>query len=167
MFTILNIINYFTGKYVPPFLLILITISVYFYIIYNWIDSLINENIIYLILLLLIMLIDITSLVIIFTNDYYSNYDETNVNSNTKHIEIKKKLKQKKSKNSNTKNKNKDKAIKNNIDNNINNNQNQNNNANINQNINNIELEKKSKISEIISLYDIGKDISLKTYHLM
>ena len=42
MFTILNIINYFTGKYIPPIILVLITISVYSYILYK----LLNCNVI-------------------------------------------------------------------------------------------------------------------------
>ena len=47
MFTIFNIINYLTGKYVPPIILILITISIYSYIIYDWFIDLMNANIIY------------------------------------------------------------------------------------------------------------------------
>ena len=61
MFTILNIINYFTGKYVPQIILVLITISVYSYIFYNYFNNLFDGSIIYILILLIVMLIDITT----------------------------------------------------------------------------------------------------------
>ena len=164
MFTILNIINYFTGKYIPPYLLILITISIYFFIIHNWFNDLINGNIIYLILLLLIMLIDITSIIIIFTTSYNNNENENendNDNDNNNIETIKKKLK----KHNRKKN---DKKNNNNLNENLNNNNIENDNKeddnkeDDNKEDKNITLKK-----DIISLYDNEKAVSLKTYHLI
>ncbi len=69
MFTIANIINYFSGKYVPTTVLIFITFFVYLYIIRNWFDYFM-QNDVYLIILLFLMLLDITSLIVILTYDF-------------------------------------------------------------------------------------------------
>lgn len=160
MFTILNIINYFTGKYVPTIILILITISVYTYVIYNWFDDLINLNIIYLVLLLLILLIDITSIIIIFSSERTTNHDSF-IDDNKKILTNKKNIKKDKKKNKSLKNikenlnleKSSEKLNK--LENNLIN-------AGGNKIINNDILDK-----EIISLYDNDKEISLKTYNLI
>ena len=91
MFTILNIINYFTGKYIPVYLLILISIGIYFYIIRNYLQYLIIDNLVYFIILLIIMLVDITSLIIIFSSDNFNYSNSTGNNQSKKIISIEKK----------------------------------------------------------------------------
>jgi len=163
MFTILNVINYFTGKYIPIYLLILITIGTYFYVIYNGFDSLINGNIIYIIMLLLIMLVDITSLIIIFTTDFNNSNNYNNV-SNIKIIKKKSKKHNKKIDKEIDKKINRKKDSKKNIKN-LNNNCIIDNVINLEKNT--IGHDEKPTDKDIISLYDNEKDISLKTYHLI
>jgi len=86
MFTIFNIINYMTGQYIPLSLLILITIGIYYYIIAYCFENVFSNNY-YLISLLILMLLDITSLIVIFIygdfigstdSNQYLNFDKNN-----------------------------------------------------------------------------------------
>lgn len=112
MFTIFNVINYFTGKYIPLSLLVLITIGIYYYVITSWFDN-IYSNDIYVYILLILMLIDITSLIVIFMyGDFYGTYSSQNLNTNLNtNIKLKKNKKNKKNKNINKKNINKKEEI--------------------------------------------------------
>lgn len=113
MFTIFNIINYMTGKYIPLSLLILITIGIYYYIIGYCFENVFSNNY-YLISILILMLLDITSLIVIFiygdfigstNSNQYLNLDENK--NNKKQIKDKKDKKDKKSKKSKNDKKNK------------------------------------------------------------
>jgi hypothetical protein len=138
MFTILNIINYFTGKYIPLILLILITVGIYYYIISYCFDDIFSNDY-YKILLLILMLLDITSLIVIFV---YENFLEFDIDTNKSNKKVKKDLGKKKVK----KNKKEIVNIPNEIKNKINNNP-------------VLESDK-----EIISLYDNEKLGSIHTY---
>ena len=156
MFTILNLINYFSGKYIPFYLLILITIGFYYYIISTWLTDILNFSSISIILILILMLIDITSIIIIFSSDYLS---ETTENNNFSVKKKSKKSSKKSSKKNSKKNSKEHKLLENN------NVQNQSNNK-INENLDKNE-NLNDKLNEIISLYDDNNESSIKTYHLM
>lgn len=153
MFTILNIINYFTGKYIPLSILILITIGIYYYII-SFCSNEILHNDYYLGLLLIIMLMDITSLIVIFMyGDFFDNNSSNMVPTKKlkKNLKDKKKLKDKKNlKDKNDNNNNNDDKKKNNNGNFI--------------------VENKSDVNglekniEMISLYDNDKSASIYTF---
>ena len=155
MFTIANIINYFSGKYVPTTVLILITFFVYLYLIRNWFDYFM-ENQVYLIIVLFLMLLDITSLIVILTYDFgikSPNEQTLKSESSRKH--------KSKSKSKNNK-KEKEKKSKKNIQPiNVENIESKN---DLHQNIG--ENQNMAK-SEIISLYEPDKDVSLCTYRLI
>jgi hypothetical protein len=170
MFTILNIINYFTGKYVPPIILVLITISVYSYIFYNYFNNLFDSSIIYILILLIVMLIDITSIIIIFSSYYVESdnflddkLNNYSVKKNKTNIKDKDKEKVNKKERVNKKNKVDKKNIKeknNEIDiidkkNNINHDKNM---------LDNQKSNMEKSNMEIISLYDENKQMSLHTY---
>jgi len=74
MLTIINITNYLTGKYVSKYILILITIAIYYFLIKNYWDTIYNNKI-YLCLFILLLVIDITTIYIIFFYNYHSNID--------------------------------------------------------------------------------------------
>ena len=99
MFTIFNIINYMTGKYIPLSLLILITIGIYYYIIGYCFENVFSNNY-YLISLLILMLLDITSLIVIFIYDDFSGSTDSNqyLNLNKNNKKQKKHKKDKKDK---------------------------------------------------------------------
>ena len=69
MLTFINIINYLTGKYVPKYILILITIAIYYILIKNYWNKIYNNKIL-LCLFILLLIIDITTIYIIFFYDY-------------------------------------------------------------------------------------------------
>ena len=71
MLTFINIINYLTGKYVPKYILILITIAIYYILIKNYWNKIYNNKIL-LCLFILLLIIDITTIYIIFFYDYYN-----------------------------------------------------------------------------------------------
>ena len=71
MFTILNITNYLLGKPLSIYLLVLATVFIYYYIITSFWDTL-SENKGWLGSIILLMIIDITTIIIIFT-DYTSS----------------------------------------------------------------------------------------------
>lgn len=164
MFTIFNIINYFTGRYIPIYILILLTIGVYYYIIKTWFLELLLGNITYLIIFLLLLLIDITTIIIIFTSGYFMNSDsnlnldsEINFKINKESNTIKKKINKEKKQSKKKNKKNKLISI----------------NDNINNNINHMEIKSQENkynvktFDELISLYDNDKNGSINTYHLM
>ena len=66
MLTLFNIINYFFGKPLPFYVLILLTIAIYYYIISNYWDGII-ANKLYLSINIILLLIDITAIIMIFT----------------------------------------------------------------------------------------------------
>lgn len=74
MLTILNLINYFTGDNVSIYILIIATIIIYYYIISNYLQN-IYDNKIFLTIFVMLMLIDITSIILIF---YYRDDGTSN-----------------------------------------------------------------------------------------
>jgi hypothetical protein len=69
MLTIINIINYLTGKHVSKYILILITIAIYYILIKNFWNKIYNNKI-FLCLFILLLIIDITTIYIIFSYDF-------------------------------------------------------------------------------------------------
>ena len=155
MFTILNMINYFTGKYIPIYILILLTVGIYYYIINNLFintingDNIINldNNIVYIVMIILILLIDIVSITMIFA------YGDTVIKNNVKKIKLKnivsseKKLSKSKSKSKSETNEKQS--------------------INVQEPNSEQQLISSPVISEpeIISLYDINKDLqTINTY---
>lgn len=174
MFTIFNVINYMTGKYIPLSLLILITIGIYYYIIGYCFENVFSNNY-YLISILILMLLDITSLIVIFIygdfirttdSNQYLNLDENK--NNKKQMKNKKDKKDKKikkdKKKENNKIYNKEKIVNNNDCSqqsiiksiNVNNTDNPENPNNPN-NLNNPD-------KEIITLYDKENSNSIHTF---
>lgn len=143
MFTILNIINYFTGKYIPLIVLILITIGIYYYVISQCFND-IFYNDYYLVMLLILMLLDITSLIVIFIYGDFLCEDAGDYSDMTKKLKKNKKDK----KNKKNKKDNKDKKNKKDDDN-----------AVPKSNANMLNISK-----EIISLYDNNKQGSINTF---
>ena len=74
MLTFINVINYLTGKYVSKYILILITIAIYYILIKNYWNNIYNNKI-YLSLFILLLIIDITTIYIIFFYDYQNITD--------------------------------------------------------------------------------------------
>ena len=65
MLTILNLINYFTGDNLSIYILIVATIVIYYFILTNYLQN-IYDNKLYLSIFIMLMLIDITSIILIF-----------------------------------------------------------------------------------------------------
>jgi hypothetical protein len=153
MFTLLNIINYFSGKYVSTTMLILISIGIYYYIITNWYSDLLSND--YLItILLLLLLLDITSIIVIYAysdllESSNKNIDITILNDNNDDNKNKKNKKQK------TKKSHKKKYVNSGK-----------NNTELIKNNNNIINDKSdnNENKEIISLYDNNKPASIHTF---
>lgn len=74
MFTLLNILNYTAGKPLSIYVLILTTFVIYYWILSNYWNSM-SENKLYIGTIIILLLIDITTIVIINTisHDYDSN----------------------------------------------------------------------------------------------
>ena len=68
MFTILNLLNYAVGKPVNVFILITITIVVYFYLIKYYWDTIYNSYV-YTSILLILLILDIITIVLVFFYD--------------------------------------------------------------------------------------------------
>ena len=108
MFTILNILNYFSGKPLNVFVLITITVIVYYLLINKYSDTIYNSTT-YTIILLILLILDIVSIILIYFYDRKIDDNELNQNN----VEIKNEiqlvtLKEKKShKDKSKKNKNK------------------------------------------------------------
>ncbi len=146
MFTILNLLNYAASKPVNVYILITITVVVYFYLIKYYWDT-IYESYLYTAILLILLILDIITIVLVFFYD--RKIDESNivsmVNSESNNaLEEKKERKSKKSKSKKNK-ENKE--------------QTRDENPNIKKNY---VLGNNDK--ELISLFDINKDPSLVTY---
>ena len=155
MFTILNILNYFSGKPLNVFVLITITVIVYYLLINKYSDTIYNSTI-YTIILLILLILDIVSIILIYFYDRKIDDNELNQNN----VEIKNEiqlvtLKEKKS--------HKDKSKKNKDKNKLND-------SNEKKVINGLPDNKEKSYpldnanKDIISLYDINKDPSLVTY---
>jgi low affinity Fe/Cu permease len=160
MLTILNVINYLVGKPLSMYVLILATIVVYYWVLSNYWETCYNNKI-YLIIITILLLIDITMIIIIFTISH--NYIPD--------LNIKDKKHKKKSK-KNNKNKaitleeKKHKETKESIllgSNNNTQSKNLDNESNKSKKTNKSNKSYKSNKSKI-SLYDSGAEISLKTY---
>ncbi len=144
MFTILNITNYLLGKPLSIYLLVLITVIIYYYIITSFWDTL-SENKGWLGSIILLMIIDITTIIIIFTD-----YTSSKVSTHT--LESEKSAKSTKS----TKSDKKDKKEKNKLlDNNLITNKKQ----EVKQ-----ESPNNKENKSIISLYKPDDEVSLKTF---
>ena len=144
MLTLFNIINYFFGKPLPFYVLILLTIAIYYYIISNYWDGII-ANKLYLSINIILLLIDITAIIMIFTVYHENENENFNIEDNIKN------KKKKHNKNNKKITSDNDKII---IE------------DNINKKIidNNQNLEKTPEKS-ILSLYEPEKDVSLNTYN--
>ncbi len=167
MFTIFNLLNYLVGKPLNTFVLILVTVLIYFLLIKYYYDV-IHENTVYTIILLVLMIIDITSIIVVY---FYLNDDSKELNiekENDKILNIanscnikdklgigknseKKSSKRSSKRSSKKSSKSDDKLDKN------------------QQNIDNQKPtysigDENPDDKDIISLYDINKDVSLKTY---
>lgn len=150
MLTIFNIINYLIGKPIPFYILILITIIMYYYIISTFWDNIISNKI-YLVINIILLLIDITAIIMIFT----VFHDNNCIDYSTPQLKEKKNKKDKKDKKDKKNKKNKNDDIKN-LENN--------NNVNNENALNEGEKLNKNLDKSIISLYEPEKDVSLKTY---
>ena len=157
MFTILNLLNYFSGKPLSSFVLISLTIIIYFVLIKYYSETIIN-NTIFSITLLIILILDIVSIILIYIYDRPISNDEINQNiieiknnndiqdiNKTNNEEKKSRKDKSKSKKNKSNELNEDKKV--------------------------ISGENKEKSypmdianKDIISLYDINKDASLVTY---
>jgi len=149
MLTILNIINYFTGRPLPFYILILITVAIYYYIISSYWDTIGSSNI-YLITIIILLLIDITAIVMI-----YTIYHDNNENSNS--CKINKKDKKSKKNKKDLKLEIKNTVVENTLQEKI---------KDIEQETNNNNglLNNEKEAKSILSLYDPEKDVSLLTY---
>lgn len=72
MFIITNLLNYFTGKYIPPLILVLLSAGVYYWLISNYFETIV-DNYVYLSVLLILMIVDIVSVVIIFGSKLFGD----------------------------------------------------------------------------------------------
>ena len=89
MLTIFNLINYFIGSPVNITILVMITIALYFYIIsFYW--NTISNNIIYVIILIVLMLIDLTTIYLIFSSPHECDYHKKNKKNKNKNKTSKK-----------------------------------------------------------------------------
>jgi hypothetical protein len=145
MLTILNIINYLVGKPLSLYLLILATILLYYYILSNYWKTFYNNKV-YLTIVTILLLMDITMIIILFSISH--NCENEKTISEIKKIKKKKSKKDKKKielKDELSKNKSPEKEI-------------------LLNDIPQDEYDNKSKKS-IISLYNADKEVSLKTYN--
>ncbi len=168
MFTILNLLNYAIGKKINTFVLILLSICIYVGLIKYYYDT-IHGNTIYTVTLLILMLIDIISIILIFF--YFKDSSDSNIIDNKLPVNKitmgEKDNKDKKdSKDSNhNKDKKESKDKKDNKD--------KKDKKDKKESKDKKELEnngptqtfiKGNDDKELISLYDVNKDVSLATY---
>jgi hypothetical protein len=107
MLTIINLINYFTGSYVNNIVLILVTIVIYYFIISKYWNS-IENNIAYIVILIMLLMIDIVTIYLIFSEPHKFDFNKIIKknkvkkvkNKNKKNLESKKILIEKKENNS-------------------------------------------------------------------
>jgi hypothetical protein len=144
MLTILNIINYLLGKPLTIYLLVLITVIIYYYIITSFWDTL-SENKGWLGSIILLMIIDITTIIIIFTDYTSSKAGIANA------IELEKSDKSVKTKKTKSDKKDKNKLPDNNL-----------------SSTKNYEIKQESPNNKenksVISLYKPDAEVSLKTF---
>lgn len=142
MLTILNIINYFSGRPLPFYVLILITISIYYYVMTNYWENIVSNKL-YLIINVILLLIDITAIIMIYTipSDNQSNEIPT--------IKNKKKKKNKESK-LNEQPKQIELPIQ------I---------VEVENKLSNLETKNNDNNKSILSLYEPEKDVSINTYN--
>lgn len=145
MFTILNLLNYLAGKPLNVFVLITISIGVYFYLIKYYWDTIYNSYT-YTAILIFLLILDLITIILIYFYDRKIDPEELNENvktessniilgvENQNHEQSKKKKKNKKSKKDSTTNKPESNYIRDGAE------------------------------RELISLFDINKDPSLHTY---
>lgn len=168
MFTILNFLNYAIGKKINTIVLILLSIAIYVGLIKYYYDT-IHENTIYTVTLLILMLIDIISIIIIFF--YFKDSSDSNnviqeennivliVNKdlssekNSKDSKNKKDKKDSKGKKDKKDGKEKKSTREKNIDQ-----------KQLENNVPTQTFIKGNEEKELISLYDVNKDVSLGTY---
>lgn len=152
MFTIFNLLNYFLGKPINTFILILLTIGIYFGLIKYYYDV-IHDNTIYTITLLILMLIDIISIILIFF--YFSDTSSNLIQVQSKNekpsiiLDTKEKTKSKKDRKKEVKNSDHDKNKSTN---------------NKEENLPTQTFITSGNDKEIISLFDANKDVSIVTY---
>ncbi len=163
MFTILNLLNYSIGKKINTFVLILLSICIYVGLIKYYYDT-IHANTIYTVTLLILMLIDIISIILIFF--YFKDSSDSNnivmqENKINKIIMGEKDKKEKKDKkdskdkkDNNDKKDSKDKKEK----------KESKDKKELENNAPTQTFIKGNDEKELISLYDVNKDVSLATY---
>jgi uncharacterized protein YpmS len=83
MLTIFNLINYLIGSPVNITILITITIALYYYLISSFWNT-ISNNIFYIIILIMLMLIDLTTIYLIFCSPHECDYIKTNKTNKNK-----------------------------------------------------------------------------------
>jgi len=157
MFTILNLLNYAAGKPVNVYILITITVVVYFYLIKYYWDT-IYESYLYTAILLILLILDIITIVLVFFYDRKINESNSFVNSESNIVsmvnsESNNALEEKEEKKERKGKKSKSKKNKENKE------QTKDENPKIEKNY---VLGNNDK--ELISLFDINKDPSLVTY---
>lgn len=162
MFTILNIINYLSGKMLNEIILTAITVLLYFYLI-KYHNEIVFDNQIYISIFVLLMIIDITSILIVF--NVFGKSTNIEIGKIKKNKSIKDKSKKSKSKNNKLKKIKSETVIKTySIENNLEENN------HINEKKNNVKEEKVSltqnikKNKEIVSLYNPDNENTINTY---
>jgi len=144
MLTIFNLINYLIGSPVNITILIMITIALYFYIIKTFWTN-ITDNIFYVIILVILMLIDLTTIYLIFSLPHECEYIIKSDKKTKKKIKKTNKLLEK----NNIKKNNEDILDKNKI---------------IPENKVILEENPKKIIKNDIEIYNDNKSVSLNTY---
>ena len=92
MLTIINLINYLTGSYVNNIVLILITIVIYYFIISKYWSS-IENNFVYIVILIMVLMIDIITIYLIFSTPHDFDFYKVKRNKTKKGKKIKNKTK--------------------------------------------------------------------------
>ncbi len=140
MLTIFNLINYLIGSPVNITILIMITIALYFFIIKTFWSN-ITDNIFYVIILVILMLIDLTTIYLIFSSPHECEYIKKSDKKTKKKIKKTNKLLEKKN--------NEEKKINEEI-----------------QNKNKLLQEENPKkiVNNDIDIYNDNKSVSLNTY---
>ncbi len=73
LFTTTNLINYFTGKYIPVNFVILICIIIYCYVIYTWFNDIKEINYVLLTILIILLIVDIAVIICIFSSSFVNS----------------------------------------------------------------------------------------------
>ena len=75
MLTIINLINYLSGSYVNNIVLIVITIAIYYYVISTFWEK-ISDNIIYIVILIMLLMIDLVTIYLIFSTPHDFDFNK-------------------------------------------------------------------------------------------